>query len=65
VYRGADVASDHYLLIASIRLKLKCCAKKKNRGIVATERLLRPDIRQEFELAIIENRFRVLDVPET
>ena len=64
VYRGADVASDHYLLIASIRLKLKCCAKKKNREIVATERLLRPDIRQEFELAI-ENRFCVLDVPET
>ena len=64
VYRRADVASDHYLLIASIRLKLKCCAKKKSREIVAVDRLLRPEIRQEFELAI-ENCFSVLGAPET
>ena len=63
VYRGADVASDHYLLVASVQLKLKCCTKKKSREIVDVEKLLRSEIRQEFELAI-ENRFSILDTKE-
>ena len=63
VYRGADVASDHYLLIAAIQLKLKCCTKKKSREIVAVEKLLRPEIGKEFELAV-KNRFTALDTLE-
>ena len=61
VYRGADVASDHHLLISTIRLKLK-----QRQGIVNhrcrynVEFLREPSSREEFNVAV-KNRFQVLE----
>ena len=58
--RGADISSDHHLLVAEIRLKL--LAQKRSevkRRKFNTGRLKDPDIVNEFQLSL-QNRFSVL-----
>ncbi|XP_071177545.1 craniofacial development protein 2-like [Mytilus edulis] len=59
-YRGADVGSDHELLIS--RVKLKLCRQRVNQGQKKrydTDKLKIPKVAQEFKLEL-RNRFQVL-----
>ena len=64
VYRGADVATDHYLLVAKLKMKLKCRSKK---GIASqtfdVTKLRQSDVRTAFELEV-SNRFAVLEASD-
>lgn len=62
VLRGADVASDHHLLLATFKLKLKKHGAHTNsagRPKFDVERLNVPQKQQEFRLALT-NRFQAL-----
>jgi hypothetical protein len=61
-YRGADVNSDHHLIIAKLQLKLKKEAdnSKHGRKIINVKRLKEPEIKQKFVIEL-RNRFRVLE----
>ena len=51
VHRGADVGSDHNLVITKAKLKLNSRAKKQERSVTYEESKLRvPEIRQQFKL---------------
>jgi hypothetical protein len=64
VFRGADVYSDHHLLIADTRLKLRKAPKEATaRRKVDVDRLKCPQIRQEFVLQL-RNRFSLLEEVE-
>ena len=58
---GADVASDHHLVVANIKLKLR---KSSTHVIVKRKydvgKLQDPKIQQEFKLEI-KNRFQLLE----
>ncbi|CAG2227984.1 unnamed protein product [Mytilus edulis] len=59
--RGADVASDHHLVIANIKLKLKKLSTYVNvKRKFDVGKLQDPKIQQEFQLEI-KNRFQLLD----
>ncbi|CAG2188490.1 unnamed protein product [Mytilus edulis] len=61
VLRGADVNSDHYLLKATIKLKLrKAPIENQNRKRLDTARLKSPNVKKAFCLEL-KNRFSVLD----
>ncbi|XP_071177625.1 craniofacial development protein 2-like [Mytilus edulis] len=63
-YRGADVGSDHELLIS--RVKLKLCRQRVNQGQKKrydTDKLKIPKVAQEFKLEL-RNRFQVLGETE-
>ena len=66
VMKGATVGSDHYLVVGSLRLKLKrnCTPKAEGRERFNTP-LLKDDVKKmEFQLSL-SNRFQVLaDLPE-
>ena len=66
VMKGATVGSDHYLVVGSLRLKLKrdCTPKAEGRERFNTP-LLKDDVKKmEFQLSL-SNRFQVLaDFPE-
>ena len=67
VMRGADVASDHHLLLAKVKLKLrKFESREGSRRLKFQVNLLQDTHRkQEFELAL-KNRFQLLqDLEET
>ena len=57
---GADVASDHSLVLAKIRLKL-CKAKRKDQRPppINVQRLKEPQVKSAFQTEI-RNRFAVL-----
>jgi len=59
VFRGADVSTDHYLLVGKIRLKLKRSAKKKTFCPYAVAKLKYPQTLHRYELEV-SNRFTVL-----
>ncbi|KAK7103731.1 hypothetical protein V1264_018575 [Littorina saxatilis] len=61
VRRGADVASDHHLLVASLKLKLKRNqTDASDRRVKYNIRLLKdPKTKQQFSLTL-KNRFEVL-----
>ena len=59
VYRGADVGSDHYLVVAEVKVKLKCLASKKNHKILAVEKFKIQEIKHQCNEAL-QNRFIVL-----
>ena len=63
--RGADAASDHYLVRAKIRLKLaKNIQKGSNtRTLFDTAKLKNPQKKKEFHLAI-KNKFESLENEE-
>ena len=61
VCRGADVNSDHYLIKAKIKLKLRATTtKKQQRKVFDTYRLRTPETRQEFTIEL-KNRFKALE----
>jgi len=59
--RGADIGSDHYLMVAYFRFKI--LAAKKNfearRKKYTVQKIQKPSIREEFKLEL-KNRFSVL-----
>lgn len=61
VKRGADVASDHHLLVAKIKLKLKknIAPTTKKRTLYHTGSLRNQKILEEFQVEI-KNRYQVL-----
>ena len=59
VHRGADVGSDHYLLVGKIRIKLKRKTKKERVLAYAVEKLKEPSTAEWFRLELA-NRFDVL-----
>ena len=61
VYRGADVASDHYLVKTTIKLKLKTAPKDNRlRTKYDTDKLNDMDIRRRYCLTL-RNRYQVLE----
>ena len=59
--RGADVASDHHLVVANIKLKLKKTSTHVNvKRKFDVGKLQDPKIQQEFKLEI-KNRFQLLE----
>ena len=64
VMRSADVASDHYLVRSTIRLKLKRApVTKSTRRKFDTHKLQNNDICRKFSIQL-KNRFQVLEVKE-
>ena len=61
-YRGADVNSDHHLVVAKLQLKLKKADNNNQPGrkIIDIKRLKEPEIKQKFTIEL-KNRFRVLE----
>ena len=58
--RGADVGSDHYLIIAKVKLKLrKVRTGNKTRLRFDTEKLKDPATQHRFQISL-QNRFRIL-----
>ena len=64
VYRGADVGSDHNLVITKTKLRLNSAGKKQE-GITRFEesKLREPVIRQQFQLEL-RNRFSILQTAD-
>ena len=61
VMRGADVASDHHLVVANIRIKLKKSSTHVNvKRKFDVGKLQDPKIQQELKLEI-KNRFQLLE----
>ena len=61
-FRGADVGSDHNLVICNVKLSLKAVKKqgKSLRKVFNTDKLKDRQIRQEFTIKL-KNRFRLLE----
>ncbi|KAG7507515.1 hypothetical protein JOB18_036752 [Solea senegalensis] len=60
IKRSADVGSDHYLLLATCRVRLTACRKMEQKTPeYDVERLKDPDTKQEF-LLTLANRFDAL-----
>ena len=61
VHRGADVGSDHHLLIAKIRLKLRATPTvKQRRRVFNINKLRAPEVKQKFTIEL-RNRFSALE----
>ncbi len=62
VYRGADVHSDHNLLVGTLKLKLRKSENPANptRRKYDTSKLKNNDIKQQFKLEL-RNRFQILE----
>ena len=63
VKRGADVYSDHHLVIGKIRLKLRKNKCKTPSKIIDFGKLKQPEIQQNFNIEL-KNRFEVLQLEE-
>ena len=64
VYRGADAASDHYLLIMKIKLKLHRNPNRvKTNARFDTQKLENEMFKSKFNVEL-RNRFAVLEVEE-
>jgi hypothetical protein len=59
VYRGADAASDHHLVIAVLKLKLKKLTGKREHRMVDVNKLSRKETQEKFQLEL-KNRFEIL-----
>ena len=64
VHRGPDIGSDHHLLIAKIRLKLRATPtiKQRHRGF-DVNRLRAPEVKQEFTIEL-RNGFSTLETED-
>ena len=61
VFRGADIASDHLLNIATIKLKLRKTRLGQTRGIqIDSLRLRDKEIQKQFKIEL-HNRFKVIE----
>lgn len=59
--RGADVGSDHHLLVATLKLKLKRChARQQARTKYNVTHLRDPSVAEAFQINL-RNRFQVLE----
>ena len=59
VYRGADIGSDHYLLKALVKLKLKKIKTSQSKRPFAVEKLKDPLTVNQFQISLI-NKFSAL-----
>ncbi|XP_068712999.1 craniofacial development protein 2-like [Montipora foliosa] len=59
VFRGADIGSDHMLVVGRLRLKLRKVAKTSVRRKLDLDKLKVPATQREFSLRL-QNRFEVL-----
>jgi len=57
VYRGADIGSDHYLLIVGLRLKK--LVVQRSRRIPDVDKFRSEEMKEQFELKL-QNRFSAL-----
>ena len=63
-HRGADVGSDHNLIITKVKLKLSSIGKKQDGTIRYEESKLRLlEVRQQFQIEL-RNRFSILQTPD-
>ena len=61
VHRGTNVGSDHHLLIAKIRLKLRATPTvKQRRRVFNINKLRAPEVKQKFTIEL-RNRFSALE----
>ena len=62
-YRGADVGSDHKLIITKVKLTLSS-TRKKQEGTLRYEesKLTVPEVRQQFQIEL-RNTFSILQTP--
>ncbi|XP_042243416.1 craniofacial development protein 2-like [Homarus americanus] len=58
--RGADVGSDHQMVVATVQLKLETRERSEELTSYDTKKLLDPQIKEEFQLEC-RNRFIVLE----
>jgi len=63
-FRGADVGSDHYLVVATLKIKLKSMASKTIHKILNIDKLRKQPIQEQFRLQL-SNRFSALEQQET
>src|SRR6218665_1816245 len=64
VYRGADVASDHHLLVAKLKVKLKTPQRPRGRKKnIDVENLGTETVRKSYQLEL-KNRFTALEIRE-
>jgi len=60
VYRGANVSSDHYTLLAKLKLKLTAVdSNKQHRRVYDINRLKSQEVRGNFNIEL-KNRFAAL-----
>jgi Reverse transcriptase (RNA-dependent DNA polymerase)/Endonuclease/Exonuclease/phosphatase family len=59
VYRGADAASDHHLVVAVLRLKLKKLVGQLEHNAIDVIKLNKKETQQKFQLEL-KNRFELL-----
>ena len=59
VLRGADIGSDHMLVVSRLRLKLRRVVKEFARRKLDLDKLKDPPVQREFSLRL-QNRFEVL-----
>jgi len=59
-YRGPDVGSDHYMVMATLKVKLKAAGNKKVQKILDTTNLHSEATQYQFRLEL-SNRFSVLE----
>ena len=64
VRRGADIASDHYLVVAAVQIKLQRQTKKKMQKALDIDRLKKIETQQQFQLEL-KNRFSLLEEQAT
>ena len=61
VHRGADIASDHFLCIASVKLKLRKTRNGQTRGRrIDSQRLRDKETKEKFKVEL-RNRFQALE----
>ena len=64
VYRGADVGSDHYLVVANIQLRLRKASKPSTRRKRAADYLKNETTQNNFlNLQNSQNRYQTLQIP--
>ena len=59
MYRGADIGSNHQIVIATLKLKFKKILKPKFDKPYNIEKFKNQKVRREFQLAL-QNRFGIL-----
>ena len=65
VRRGADIGSDHHLVVAKLRIKLAAKKRQKNPRVkFDVQKLRTPEIKNSFQLAV-HNRFQALEIENT